>query len=45
MWHGGVGAAYPLTGSFAEGGEYKSIGQFKWATTGVIRADGRAFVE
>jgi hypothetical protein len=29
----------------SEGGTYKSTGKFKWATTGVIKADGRAFVE
>lgn len=29
----------------SEDGVYKSIGKFKWATTGVIKADGRAFIE
>ena len=33
-----------ITAGSEEGGD-KSIGQFKWATTGVIKADGRAFVE
>ena len=29
----------------SEGGEYKSTGAFKWATTGLIKAEGKAFVE
>jgi hypothetical protein len=34
-----------VTTASSEEGGYKSIGKFKWGTTSVIKADGRAFVE
>lgn len=34
-----------LTTASSEEGRYKSIGKFEWATTGVIKVDGKAFAE
>jgi hypothetical protein len=34
-----------VTTASSEDGRYKSTSKFEWATTGVIKADGRAFVE
>lgn len=34
-----------VTTASSEEGKNESIGKFKWATTGVVKADGRAFIE
>jgi hypothetical protein len=34
-----------ITTASGEKGEYNSTGKFKWDTTGLIKADGRAFIE